>query len=102
MYCIIFACSSLIIGTIIDHFGYLWLEVYFIFLLCTILVFLIIINSLDKFSKPDKKMNKPGSWLKEQINKWKDERDGVRNSRKTIDFYSGEFLLVYGDDNSST
>ena len=102
MYCIIFACSSLIIGTIIDHFGYLWLEVYFIFLLCTILVLLIIINSLDKFSRPDKKINKPGSWLKEQINKWKDERDGVRNARKTIDFYSGEFLLVYGGDNSST
>ena len=104
MYCIIFASSSLITGTIIDHSGYLWLEIYLCFMLLTILIQLIVINSLDKFVLPSKKINKPGVWLKEQLNRLKDEREcRQRITQKRVDvFSSGEFLLVYGEDNSSS
>ena len=91
MYSIMFACSSVIVGSIIDHFGFMWLELYYTFVYGTILFLVVWIFIIDKTSKrQDQKVNKPGSWLKEQLWKWKLGK--IRNDHDVIE---DEFLFVY-------
>ena len=65
---IIFTCTSVIAGTIIDYSGYLWLEIFYVLLLGFALLLLIAIIAMELFANgEDKRVNKTGWWLNELI-----------------------------------
>lgn len=92
LYSIIFTCSSIIAGSIIDYSGYIWLEIFFFFSLFLIFVILIVLTVMD-LNREDKKMNRVGWWLKSKMidRELAQER---RNNKKVIDYLSGEFVMI--------
>ena len=91
LYSLMFTGSSVIVGSIIDHAGFMWLEVFYTFMYGTILFLVGCMIVMDNVSKrQDQKVNKPGSWLREQLWKWK-----LGKSRNDHDVIEDEFLFVY-------
>ena len=93
LYSIMITVVGIISGTIIDEAGYMWLEIYFFFLLYSILCLLVVVGIMDQFSRTSK-VNVAGSWLREQIEYWKFKQED-KKIQEVVDYYSGDFEHLY-------
>ena len=92
LYCLIFTGISVGCGTIVDYAGYMWAEIYFFLLIYAIFLLLIVVATMDMFTN-GKKVNKAGSWLKENIRYWKLKR-AQKNAKEVFDYLSDGFEYV--------
>ena len=92
LYCLMFTCISFGCGTIVDYAGYMWAEIYFFLLTYAIFMLLIVVATMDRFTS-QKKVNKAGSWLKENIKYWKLKR-AQKNAKEVFDYLSDGFEYV--------
>ena len=92
LYCLIFTGISVGCGTIVDYSGYMWAEIYFFLLIYAIFLLLIVVATMDMFTNR-KKVNKAGSWLKENIRYWKLKR-AQKNAKEVFDYLSDGFEYV--------
>ncbi len=93
MYSVLLTGSCVISGIIIDRVGFMWLEIYYTYFFSVILLLMVAVVVLDKFSLKTEQINKPGSWLKEQLWKWK-----VGNKCRDNKVIDDEFFFVYSYD----
>ena len=92
VYSVLLTGSCVISGIIIDRVGFMWLEIYYTSFFSVILSLMVAVVVLDKFSQKTKQINKPGSWLKEQL--WKCK---VENKHSDNNVIEDDFCFVYRD-----
>ena len=64
VFSLVFISSSAIAGAIIDHAGFMWMEMFLAFLLCMCLALVIDILLMEMSPFASSKVNKAGSWLR--------------------------------------
>ena len=101
IYSISMTVVSVASGTIVDYAGYMWLEIYFVLLLFSIFVMMIVLGVVDMFSK-DKKVNVPATWAKAAIAFCQKRRNQEKKRDFLHSYYSDEFEYLMQASNDFT